>query len=192
MSSYRHIFAFVVALGVASGPAAGGQFGFLKRDPRIEFQAFKDPNERFTLAYPKDWQVIAGAGDVLVTFAAKSGEAALVVERFRMNTTLAPEDITELFAQIETDVLKERQPKATDVIAKIDAVASMRAIVIDYARPGLSRPERARQYSFPTGQELYRLTCSTVAVQFPKYDPVFVHVAESFKTVESKPVPNQQ
>jgi hypothetical protein len=187
MPASQHVFALAVALAVAAAPASGGQFGFLKRDSKIAFQAFKDPNGRFTLDYPKDWQVIAGSGDVVVTFAAKNGEAALVVEHSRLKISLGPDDIDNTFAQIETDVLNERQPKATEVTARIDAVASARAIVIDYARPGLTRPERARQYSFPIGQELYRLACSTVTVQFPKYDSAFIRMAESFKTGAAKP-----
>jgi len=182
MRSRRRLCLVVIVLvvtAVAFPDAA--EIGLLKRDSKTEYRTFRDPNGRFALDYPKDWQVIAGAGDVLVTFAATNGEAAFVVERSKMNIALAPEDITDLFAQIEADILKERQPRASDLIAKVGGDTSLRTILIDYARPGLSRPERARQYSLPMGQELYRLTCSALTIKFAKYDSAFAHVAGSFK-----------
>lgn len=185
MREYRFVLAFLLIVsGTGVMPAAVGQFGFLKGGSKTDFQLFTDPGGRFALEYPKDWQVIAGAGDVLVTFAQKKSEAAFVVERYRMSQALAPDEITDLFAQIEADVLKERQPKAVEVAAKIVHASGQRLIVIDYSRPGLSGPERARQYSFPVGQDLYRLTCSAVRAQFAKYDPVFIHLAETFKPAE--------
>lgn len=185
MRKYHFVLALLLIVsGTGVMPAAVGQFGFLKGGSKTDFQLFKDPGGRFSLEYPKDWQAVAGAGDVLVTFVQKKSEAAFVVERYRMNQALTPDEITDLFAQIEADVLKERQPKAADVTAKIVDANGQRLIVIDYSRPGLSGPERARQYSFPVGQDLYRLTCSALKNQFAKYDPVFIHVAETFKPAE--------
>lgn len=178
---HRSLLPALIICSIVVEPAAAGQFGFLKRDSKPEYTPFKDPAGQFALEYPKDWQVIGGAGDVTVTFAQKKSEAALVVEHFKMNTALAPEEVTELFAQIESDVLKERQPKATDVVSKVVDQNGHRLIVIDYARPGLAGPERVRQYSFPVGQALYRLTCSAITAQFAKYDPMFAHVADTFK-----------
>jgi len=146
-----------------------------------DFQLFRDPAGRFSLEFPKDWQVNAGAGDVLVTFAQKKNEAALVVERFHLNLAPTAEKIDELFAQIEEDTLKEHQPQASAVSHKIVDANGRRFSVIDYTRPGLTRPvERARQYSVPIGQDMYRLICSAVPAQFAKYDPLFAHVNESF------------
>jgi hypothetical protein len=164
---------------VVSGSAAAGQNPF-RRAPKAEYLAFKDPAGQFSLEYPKDWQVLPGAGDVIATFAQKNGEAALVIERSRLSVALKnPEEVTDLFIQIETDALKERQPKATDVTGKLVLQGGRRLIVVDYSRPGLVKPERVRQYSMPQGPVLFRLTCSTATALFTKYDPMFVHVAES-------------
>lgn len=182
MRNYRRaLIGSIIACAIAAGPAAAAQFGrFLKRDSKVEYMPFKDAANQFALEYPKDWQVIGGAGDVLVTFAQKKSEAALVVERFKMNTPLAPEDVTELFTQIEADVLKERQPKATEIVAKVIDNNGHRLIIIDYARPGLAGPEKVRQCSFPMGAALYRLTFSAPTAQFAKYDPIFAHIAGTF------------
>jgi hypothetical protein len=146
-----------------------------------DFQLFRDPAGRFSLEFPKDWQVNAGVGDVLVTFAQKKNEAALVVERFHLNLAPTPDKIDELFAQIEEDTVKERQPQAIAVSHRLADGNGRRFIVIDYTRPGLTRPlERARQYSVPIGQDLFRLICSAVPAQFAKYDPLFAHINDSF------------
>jgi hypothetical protein len=156
-----------------------------------DFQLFRDPAGRFSLEFPKDWQVNAGVGDVLVTFSQKKNEAALVVERFHLNLAPTAEKIDELFAQIEEDTLKERQPQAIAVSHRIADGNGRRFIVIDYTRPGLTRPlERARQYSLPIGQDLYRLICSAAAAQFAKYDPLFAHVNDSF-TAPAAEVPGK-
>jgi hypothetical protein len=156
-----------------------------------DFQLFRDPAGRFSLDFPKDWQVNAGVGDLLVTFAQKKNEAALVIERFHLNLAPTADKIDDLFAQIEEDTLKERQPQASDVSHKIVDGNGRRFIVIDYTRPGLTRPvERARQYSLPFGQDLYRLICSAAPNQFAKYDPLFAHASDSF-TAPAADVPGK-
>ena len=181
MRSHSRLFMAGV-IGAAAVAPLGAQFGLFKGNSKVEYVAFKDPGQQFVLEYPKDWQAIGGAGDVVVSLAQKKNEAAVIVERFKMNTALAPQDVTDLFAQIETDVLKERQPKATDVASKVVDQNGQRLIVLDYARVGVAGPERVRQYSFPLGQVLYRLTCSAPTVHFAKYDQVFAHIADTFKT----------
>jgi hypothetical protein len=153
-----------------------------------DFQLFRDPAGRFSLEFPKDWQVNAGVGDVLVTFAQKKNEAALVIERFHLNLAPTADQIDDLFAQIEEDTLKERQPQASAVAHKIAGGNGRRFVVIDYTRPGLTKPvERARQYSLPIGQDLYRLVCSAAPNQFAKYEPLFAHVSESFTAPAAGP-----
>jgi hypothetical protein len=183
-SHSRLLLAAAITAGVIAPLDA--QFGFLKGNSKVEYVAFRDPSQQFVLEYPKDWQVIGGAGDVVVSLAQKKNEAAVVVERFKMNTALAPQDVTDLFAQIETDVLKERQPKATEIASKVVDQNGHRLIVLDYSRVGVAGPERVRQYSFPIGQALYRLTCSAPTAQFAKYDPVFAHVADTFNAATAK------
>ena len=156
---------------------ARGQFGIFGGG-KTDYRPFADPGRRFQLEYPKDWTATAGVGDVLVTFAHRKGEAALVIEKLHLNEALS--EITDAFGEFEARTLKERQPQATDVSTKILASNGRPVITIDYARPGLGGAERGRQYSFPIGQELYRLNCTSLASMFAKYDPVFLRIASSF------------
>lgn len=184
----------LLALCLLTVGALSGGRSSLVAAAKGDYLAFKDPGGRLTIDYPKGWQVITGMGDVVATFAEKHGEAAVVVERFRMDQSLQPDEITDLFGQIEADVLAERQPKASNVVSTIreqkagGTGAVTRSVVITYLRPGLGGSERAVQYSLPIGQDLFRVTCSAPSRFFFKYDAMFAQMAESLKpTATAKP-----
>src|SRR3954469_11150578 len=88
---------------------------------RPDYLLFTDPSSRFSVEFPKDWKwmIVAGSGEALVTFVQPKSEAAVVVERFRLKQKLERNEITDLFVSIETDVLKENQPKVKDVAGKV-------------------------------------------------------------------------
>jgi hypothetical protein len=182
----RFLLIPLVAGCVLAAPASASQFGFLKGSAKPVFKAFKDRQGRFSLESPKDWQIAPGAGGVLFTITQKKGEAAFVIERIELNQALAPAEVTEVFAEIEVDALQKREPEATAVSSQF-VNRGLPKIVIDYTRVGLFGPERARQYSFPIGQELYRFTFSAPTTLFAKYDSVFAHVAGSFEPAVSGP-----
>ena len=152
---------------------------------------FTDPNRRYSIEFPRDWNwtIVEGAGEALSTFVHPKKEAAIVVERFRMKQALAQADITDVFAEIETDVLKENQPYVKDVNARVLTQGPKRLVQIDYRRPGIGEPgkvedERVRQFSFPVGGSLYRITCFSLASQFGKYEAICQWAAESLKPGE--------
>lgn len=177
VASRRFVLALLAATGVLV-PAASALA------QRANYLLFTDPQRRYSVEFPKEWQwlMVSGAGEPLVTFIQPNKEAAVVVERYRMRQSLARDEVTDLFAQIEADVLKENQPRATDVASKIATQNGRRLIVIDYFRPGLDVRERVRQYSYPVGQDLYRVTCMAISAQFPKYEATFDVVASSLKS----------
>ena len=152
---------------------------------------FTDPSRRYSIEFPRDWNwtIVEGAGEALSTFVHPKKEAAIVVERFRMKRVLAQADITDVFAQAEADLLKENQPYVTDVDARLLTQGPKRLVQIDYRRPGIGEPgkvedERVRQFSFPIGGSLYRITCFSLASQFGKYEAIFQWAAESLKSAE--------
>jgi hypothetical protein len=167
-----------------TGPAPG-EFG---RAPKLEVQQFDNRQIRFE--YPKkEWEivprastaVIPGATAPIVSVVQRKREAAVVIEQTKLHQPLALDDITDLFSQLEADSIRERQPQATDVRARlVDVGGGRRLVILTYGRPGVGGPERVRQYSIPAGADLFRLTCVATAVQFPRYEAVFAHVAASF------------
>lgn len=170
---------FVAAVVLASCASAVPVFA-----ARPDFLLFMDPGKRFSVEFPKTWRwmVVAGSGEALVTFVEAKSEAAVIVEHARLGQPLAPADITDVFAQAEIDWLKELQPRASGFASKTVTVGGKRLIVIDYTRPGLDKVvEIVRQYSIPAGQDLYRITCMSIANLFAKYEATFASVAESLK-----------
>lgn len=150
---------------------------------RPNYLLFTDPGRRFSVEFPREWEwlIVSGSGEPLVTFIHPRKEAAVVVERFRMRQPLDREEITDLFARIEADMLKENQPRATDVVSKMVIESAKKFILIDYFRPGIDTKERVRQYSIPVGQDLYRITCMSIGGAFGKYEPTFTTIAASLK-----------
>jgi hypothetical protein len=156
---------------------------------RPNYLLFTDPQRRFSVEFPREWTwlMVSGSGEPLVTFIHPRKEAAVVVERFRMRQKLNRDEVTDLFAQIESEVLKENQPLAADVVSKIVVENGKKLILIDYVRPGIDTRERVRQYSVPVGGDLYRITCMTIGGQFAKYEPTFGAVVQSLKTAGELP-----
>jgi len=188
MRNHRRFAAVVLVVAgavavLAQAPAAPppNEYG---RAPKLDTQVFQGPTRRIRFEYPKkDWQIVPGGSSVIVSLTQKKGEAAVVVEQTRLNQALAPDDITDLFGQLEAETVKEHQPSAADLQAKVVQASGRRFVILTYGRQGVTGAERVRQYSFPSGTDLYRLTCSAAASQFTKYEPVFAHIAASFATI---------
>jgi len=176
----RQRFAVAVLLAVAGLSTARPAFAQFPFFGGKDFKQFADRAGRFQLEYPKDWQATIGVGDVIVTFTQKKGEAALVIQRFQLLDD--PGQITDTFGQVEMDSFKMQQPQATDVSFKIAVANGRPVIVIDYSRQGLAGQEKGRQYSFPVGSQIFRLNCTAMMSLFAKYEPQFLHIAQSFMT----------
>lgn len=182
MSKPHSLPLLVASLAAAWTMVPGAQGDpWLARTTRTQFQPLKGPYGRIALEYPrKDWQIVSGGGSVIMTLAQRKSEAAIVIEHSRLNAALAPEEITDVFKDLEVDTIKERQPNAAAIESKLIEIDGRRLIGIQYTRPGVKGPERVRQYSFPDGQDMYRLICSAQSLQFAKYEAIFSHIAATF------------
>ena len=112
---------------------------------RANYLLFTDPQKRYSVEFPKDWQwlMVSGSGEPLVTFIHPRKEAAVVVERYRMRAPLGREQITDIVSRRSKPiVLKENQPRASDVASKMVTQNGRRLILIDYLRPGIDTRER--------------------------------------------------
>lgn len=161
----------------------GGQDPWYGRTTRAQFQPIKAPDGGFQMEWPKkDWMPLPSAGSLALVLASRKGDALVVVERSTLRQPLEPADITDLFAQLESDVVKEQQ-KALDVQARVIESGDRRLVAVQYQRAGVLGTERVRQYSMPAGKTLYRVTCISSDGRFASYDPLFAHMAASFAAV---------
>lgn len=169
----------VPAAGQTSPAAGTGSDPWYGRTTRVQFQAFKAAGEGFQIEWPKkDWLMVP-SGSLALVLVSKKGDAAVIVQRSSLRQPLDPSDITELFAQLEADAIKEQQ-KVLDLQARVIDAGARRLVAAQYQRDGTLGVERVRQYSMPAGKRLYRLVCISTAGQFLTFDPVFAHIAASF------------
>jgi len=168
------------AAPLAAQPAKGPADPWYGRAAKLQFQPVKSA-DGFQVEWPKkDWMLMPAAGSLSLVVVSKKGDALVVVERTALNQPLEPADITDLFAQLESDAIKERQPSAAELQSKVIDSGEQRLVAVQYSRPGMTGPERVRQYSLPVGKQLFRLTCVSAAGRFAAYEPVFAHMAATF------------
>jgi hypothetical protein len=166
-----------------SSALSANQFPW-SRKKTVEFQRFEPPGKHFALEYPKkDWNVVPGAGTVLFVFAHKEAEASVTLDYTPLKQALAREEISQLFADLELEDVKERQPQVQHFTTALRTEADgRRVVVIDYVRDGLKGPERVRLYSLPSGVHLYRVTCTAPVAYFARYEAVFERMALTFRS----------
>lgn len=175
------------AQGAAGKNQAAAADAWVAKAPKLATTTLTVTNPGFSLEYPKkDWIVVPGGGAATVVLAQAKGNASVIVERVVLKAELGPDDITDLFAQLETESIQQRAPKAADFRSKVLDVTGGRLVAVQYALDGSKGPERVRQYSIPVGTNLYRLTCAAPIGQFQIFDPVFAHIAASFMPARSE------
>jgi hypothetical protein len=175
----KTVVTFLVSICLVS-PLMAEQLGLGRlnpfRDKKVTYQEFRVAD--VTVQYPeKDWNQLPGAGTVLVTFAQKNGEAAVVIDRTKLPTPLAPEDITDLFMELETELVKERDPSLQGMRSTFLRLGEFPRIVqMDFTRGAPPREEQVRQISIPMGWYLYRVVASARIAEFEKYEEMFLHM----------------
>lgn len=176
--------AAMVAGAAGQEPPAALRGTWYGRDAKGSYTAYRDAAGRFSLEYPRrDWLLLTGDGAVLLVATHNRGEAWVILERVRMATSLAPDDVTDLFADLETENVRQHQPRADGFLKRVFDTDNRRFIALQYARPGVDPRERetVRQYSFPVGQDLYRLVCAVQSRRFERYEAMCAHVASTFR-----------
>jgi hypothetical protein len=178
---FGFLLLFLLAVpAAAQTDAAGSTDPWYGRTSRVQFQVLKVAREGFQLEWPKkDWLMVPSAGSLSLVLVSKKGDATVVVQRSSLRQPLEPSDITDLFAQLESDAIKEQQ-KALDVQARVIDAGGRRLAAAQFQRDGAAGPERVRQYSIPAGTRLYRLVCVSTSGQFLAFEAVFAHMAASF------------
>ncbi len=130
--------------------AAPGTDPWVTRTTKIQFQPQRAADAPLQVDLPtRDWMVLPSGGALVMAAATRKGDAVVLIERSTLLQALDPSDITELFAQIETEEIKAAQPKAADFQSKVLDLGARRLVAVQYSRPGVLGSERVRQYLGP-------------------------------------------
>jgi hypothetical protein len=147
---------------------------------RSDYRVFQSPASAFSLEFPKrDWQDLPGTGAALVIFAQRKGEATVAIEHAELKQTLP--QITETFANLEIEDLKDLRPGAQGFQFALRTSADGPVVVVEFSQTGARGAERVRQYSLPRGLHLFRVVCTASGSLFPKYEAIFEHMAATLK-----------
>jgi hypothetical protein len=160
---------------------AEAQLGLFNRSKNPAYRSYADPSGRFSIDYPaSDWRIVSGGGSVLIGFNEKNGDASLVVDYTKLQLALEASEIDRMFADLEVQVLKERNPTVKDPKAIVQTVAGAPRVMITFTKQGVHGLEQVTQYSIPRGADMYRVVCTTRTDRAEKNAPLLDHMAESF------------
>jgi len=182
--SFRQLAVIAVA-GTAVVPTYAARSDQLFGRGVTEYQPYQNAIHKLTIDYPKkDWQIVSGTGTVVVTFAQRRSEAAVVLEYENLDQALEAKDITKLVADLEMERILGQTPGSANFKNAISGDKDRPVVVVDFTKPSVtSGVDQARQYSMVAGKRMYRITCSSSPTLFAKYTPIFEHMVASFKTI---------
>ena len=147
----------------------------------------KLPWTNFTIDLPDGWQMVPGFASTMLTIAEKGNGnrpvAAIVIEHTLNELPLLPSDIDARLAKNEANFAQSRDPGGRNFNPQVKDIKDRRLMLIHYTRPGFSGlDDHVAVYVFPAGKVMYRLICIAPEAQLAsKYQPIFAHVAASFK-----------
>jgi len=175
--------ALLAVVGVLAGERAAlaqkvlGIFG----SGDVKYTTYRDAAGRFEIEQPqKDWAVVPAGGSSLAIISQKDRVATLTIDLIRLTEPLAQNEILTN-AQIEIDTLKEQQPNAKDFESAVFDSKAGKGALIKYSRVGAKGAESAKRYLIGVERDLFRLDGVVQIASAPKYEPVLMHMIQSFK-----------
>jgi hypothetical protein len=182
-STRRSILAVLAACGVLAGEhAALAQKKFLIfGDSKTKYTMYRDPSGRFEIEQPaKDWGLVPPGGNAIAIISRNDRSATLVIDMVRLTEPLGQDEVATN-AQIEVDTLKEQQPNAKDFTSELFDSKGGRGALIKYSRVGQKGAERVARFLFGVDRDLYRLDGVVQDASAAKYEPILMHMIQSFK-----------
>jgi len=180
---HRCLQVVVLLGGLLSTVSASAQnpLKWLTGDRSTKYQIYKDPEGRFEMEYPaKDWRLLpSNSSSTLVGFSRNDGPT-FFVDYIRLRDKPTKGEL-DAMPDVEVQHLKDVQPKATAFTTELLESRAGSGVLIKYSRPGTS-PESVIQYSFVANVDLYRLNGVVPEKQLQKYEPVIMHMIQSFQS----------
>jgi hypothetical protein len=119
---------------------------WIRKSAKLAVQRLLVPANRLSIDCPKkDWVVLPAGGTTLVRLAEKNGVALVELEHVALQQPLGPEEVTDLFAEIEADTIRQQHADATGFVSRLATVGQRRVAMLEYERPGTRAVERVRQ-----------------------------------------------
>jgi hypothetical protein len=183
LPSTRLLLPLLVASAlIALEQAAAAQKKFLFfGDGSTKYNTYRDSSGRFEVDQPtKDWGLVPPGGTAVAILSRNDRVATLVIDLARLTEPLGESEITTN-AQIEIDTLKEQQPNAKDFTSELFECKGGKGALIKYSRIGAKGAEKVLRYLIGVDRDLYRLDGVVQNASVAKYEPILMHMIQSFK-----------
>jgi len=179
---------FVIAAAAATGPhVAAGQNPFKKifGDKDIAYKLYRDAAGRFEIEYPeKELRSLPSGGGSLAIFSKNEGPA-FFVDHVRLKEPFTPGEVSQM-PEMELERLRKQEPETKDFKSEMLDAKSGTGVLVRYSRIGKGR-EHAVHYTIAIGQDLFRLHGVVPEKLVAKFDPIFLHMLQSFRSPAEKP-----
>jgi hypothetical protein len=148
---------------------------------KVSYTTYRDPSGRFEIEQPtKDWGVVPPGGNAVAIISRNDRVATILIDLGRLTEPLAESEIATN-AQIEVDGLREQQPNAKDFTSALLDCAGGHGALIKYTRIGAKGAERVLRYLIGVDRDLFRLEAVVQDASAIKYEPILMHMIQSFK-----------
>jgi hypothetical protein len=182
-STRRPFAALVAACAIVAAeraPAAQKKF-LIFGESKVTYATYRDPSGRFEIEQPtKDWGLVPPGGSAIAILSRNDRTASIIVDLARLSEPLGQNELMTN-AQIEVDAMKEQQPNAKDFTTDLFDSKAGKGALIKYSRIGSNGAERAMRYLVGVERDLFRLDGVVQIASAPKYEPILVHMIQSFK-----------
>lgn len=182
-SKRRSMLVCLVACGLLAGShtaLAQKKFGIFGSG-KTQYVVYRDPSSKFEIEQPaKDWGLVRPGGSAVAIISRNDRSATLVIDLATLTEPLVESEITTN-AQIEMDTLKEQQPNAKGFSSELFECKGGKGALIKYSRVGAKGAERVLRYMIGVDRDLYRLDAVVADASASKYEPILMHMIESFK-----------
>jgi hypothetical protein len=184
----RIVAAIVTVLLLTGTLGAQGDPWYRRSTRPKDFVPAKMPWNTIAMELPKDWQVIPGRRSVLFTISEKTRTGvpggAIVFEQKSLLFPRAAEDVNAELAALEAAEAQEQDPAGTDFTHALKEIDGTRFLFVTYTRPGSvagAGADSVVQYGFVRGAVIFRIIGIAPATQIARYQPIFAHVAATFR-----------
>lgn len=149
------------------------------------------PWNSLALELPKEWQLVPGRGGILFVASQKTKNnrpgGAIVLEQQKLAFAMANDDIDAEFVENEANETLAADPASTPVSHNALDFDGRRIVLVVYKRPGFTGTDTVVQYTYIFGDVRFRLTGIAPTTTFALYQPIFAHVAATFRDNGLKP-----
>jgi hypothetical protein len=146
--------------------------------------AFEEPGGRFSLAYPRGWEVVTTPGSPQTVVRQRNGDAAVVFDRGTLPIEM-PATWDDVFREGERKRAADENPRATDLQATIvpKGLTGRKEVLVKFSTAGQNGLSAVVRHTIPIVDTtvVYRVTSTVRSDRRARYESEIQGIVESLK-----------